>query len=141
MFFQRRPRVQMSRRPLVQMSVLRHSLELFRGCQLNLELDDPKLANRGWMEDPEEVLPYLSLLASARPFCIDITHSTESPGLQADVLLREPIMLTCPKLILTFYSKVPQINIEIFFSKFPRKNLKKSNKFSIPPPVTQSAYP
>lgn len=61
----------------------------------------------GWMgeEDPEELLGNLTLLAPARPFSIELLHATESPRLQADELLREPIMRDCPRL--TLYSPVP----------------------------------
>lgn len=114
------------------MCVLRHSPELFRGCQLRLVMLDP-MPSRGCMEDPDELLGYLSLLASARPFSIDILHKTKSSRLQPEVLLREPIMLACRRLILNLYpQQVPKMHPNEWDSSFQTESWLHPCPFPVP---------
>lgn len=99
------------------MSVLRHSLALFRGCVLQLALRNARPDGRGGrIEVPaNEYLAYLSLLAPARPFCIQVQQIPyyHHPELQADKLLREPAMLACPRL--TYNSEVRKSKSPLVF--------------------------
>lgn len=84
------------RRCLAQMCFLRHALDLFRGCRLQLVLDSNIIDN------PSNYLDYLSLLQPTKPFYIDVSYwGDEWPELQTDKLLRVPILLNCPWL--SFY--------------------------------------
>lgn len=123
------------------MCVLHNSLELFRGCMIRVLLGARPFAMRDRV-DPVEFLVFLVLLGPARPFSIHCSHCLWSPDLQVDVLLREPMVLACPRLSL--YSQVLHKTIHESQNR-RRKNFPKFIEyyrksamavyFPIPPPL------